>query len=104
MLIFNDQQIVSLENYDGENKTSFFTFGNYKYAFVNNKLFVDEQKDTAYILGKYSDDAEFMVFTGKLNFEKGKYYVYNSVSNFSSNFKGFYENFSSFLKKFLFFL
>ena len=81
MLIFNDQQIVSLENFDGENKTSFFTFGNYKYAFVNNKLFVDEQKDNAYILGKYSDDAEFMVFTGKLNFEKGKYYVYNSVSN-----------------------
>ena len=44
-------------------------------------MFVDEQKDNAYILGRYSDDAEFMVFTGKLNFEKGKYYVYNSVSN-----------------------
>jgi hypothetical protein len=32
-------------------------------------------------LGEYTDNAEFKIFTGNLNFEKGKYYVYNSVSN-----------------------
>ena len=39
------------------------------------------KKDEAYILGKYTDDAEFKIFTGNLNFEKSKYYVYNSISN-----------------------
>jgi hypothetical protein len=81
LLIFNNSQIESLENNNGSTQTSFYTFENYRYAFVNDKLFIEEQKNNAYILGKYTDNAEFKVFTGNLNFEKGKYYVYNSVSN-----------------------
>lgn len=81
LLIFNNSNIESLENNNGSSQTSFFTFGNYKYAFVNNKLFIEEHKNNAYIKGLYTDGAEFKIFTGNLNFEKGKYYVYNSVSN-----------------------
>ena len=81
LLIFNNSQIRSLENHSGTTLSSFFNFNNYKYAFVNNKLYNEEKKDKAYILGKYTDDAEFKIFTSNLNFEKGKYYVYNSVSN-----------------------
>lgn len=81
LLIFNNSQISSLQNYNGTTLSSFFNFNNYKYAFVNNKLYNDAEKNNAYILGKYTNNAEFKVFTGNLNFEKGKYYVYNSVSN-----------------------
>ncbi len=81
LLIFNNSQIGSLENYNGTTLSSFFNFNNYKYTFVNDKLYNDAKKSNAYILGKYTDNAEFKVFTGNLNFEKGKYYVYNSVSN-----------------------
>ena len=81
LLIFNNSQIESLENNNGNTQSSFYTFENYRYAFVNEKLFIEEQKDNAYIWGKYTDNAEFKIFTGNLNFEKGKYYVYNSVSN-----------------------
>lgn len=81
LLIFNNAQINSLENHNGESLSSFFTFSDYKYAFVNNKLYIEEQKNNAHILGKYTDDSEFKIFTGNLNFEKGKYYVYNSVSS-----------------------
>ncbi len=81
LLIFNNSQIESLENNNGNTQSSFYTFEDYRYAFVNDKLFIEEQKDNAYIWGKYTDNAEFKIFTGNLNFEKGKYYVYNSVSN-----------------------
>ena len=81
LLIFNNSQIESLENNNGSVQSSFYTFETYKYAFVNDKLFIEEQKNNAYILGKYTDNAEFKIFTGNLKFEKGKYYVYNSVSN-----------------------
>lgn len=81
LLIFNNSQISSLQNCNGVTLSSFFNFKNYKYAFVTNKLYNDAEKSNAYILGKYTNNAEFKVFTGNLNFEKGKYYVYNSVSN-----------------------
>lgn len=82
LLIFNNSDIQSLQNYNGSSLSSFFTFGtSYKYAFVKDQLYVSDKKSEAYILGKYTDGAEFKVFTGNLDFEKGKYYVYNSVSN-----------------------
>lgn len=81
LLIFNNEKIQTLQNFNGSTLTSFFTFGTYKYAFVNNTLYDVTKKNEAYILGKYTDDAEFKIFTGNLNFEKGKYYVYNSISN-----------------------
>ena len=81
LLIFNNDKIQTLQNFNGFTLASFFTFGTYKYAFVNNTLYDVAKKNEAYILGKYTDDAEFKIFTGNLNFEKGKYYVYNSISN-----------------------
>ncbi len=82
LLIFNNSDVQSLQNNNGTSLASFFTFGtSYKYAFVKDQLYLSDKKNDAYILGKYTDEAEFKVFTGNLNFEKGKYYVYNSVSN-----------------------
>ena len=81
LLIFNNAEILSLQNFNGSALASFFTFSTYKYAFVNSTLYDVAKKNEAYILGKYTDDAEFKIFTGNLSFEKGKYYVYNSISN-----------------------
>lgn len=80
LLIFNAQDIASLSNYNGEGLTSLFSFSKYRYAFVNDKLYKEGKKDKAYLQGVYSDGAEFKFFTGNANFEKGKYYVYNSVA------------------------
>lgn len=81
LLIFNSEKIQTLQNFNGSALALFFTFSTYRYAFVNNTLYDVAKKNEAYILGKYTDDAEFKIFTGNLNFEKGKYYVYNSISN-----------------------
>ena len=81
LLIFNNADIATLQNFNGTNIISFFTYNNYWFAFVNDSLFEGEKKDESYILGTYKDDAEFKIYTGNLTFEKGKYYVYNSVSN-----------------------
>ena len=81
LLIFSNENIQTLQNFNGTTLVSFFTFSTYKYAFANNTLYDIEKKNDAYILGKYTDGAEFKIFTSNLNFEKGKYYVYNSVSN-----------------------
>lgn len=81
LLIFNDEAIQSLHNYNGEDSTSFYSFKSYKYAFVNDCVYKVPFKNEAYIIGKYTNDAEFLIYTGNLNFEKGKYYVYNSISN-----------------------
>ena len=81
LLIFNNAEIQTLQNFNGSALASFYTFSSYKYAFVNNTLYDVAKKNEAYILGKYTDDAEFKIFTGNLSFEKGKYYVYNSISN-----------------------
>ena len=80
LLIFNKLSIATLQNTDGEAVEDFFDFGSYKYAFVNGALFSEANKETAHILGKYTDNAYFKIFTGKLTFEKGKYYVYNSIA------------------------
>ena len=80
LLIFNATDIVTLQNVNGESVEPFFEFGAYKYAFVNGKVYSDDQKATSHILGQFSDDCQFKVYTGNLNFEKGKYYVYNSLA------------------------
>lgn len=81
LLIFNTSDIQSLQNYNGKGLATLFTFNTYKYAFVNGLLYDETKRNDAYLLGKYTDNAEFKIYTGNLNFEKGKYYVYNSVSN-----------------------
>lgn len=81
LIIFNDSKIESLHNFDGENNSSFFSFNNYKYAFVKDYLYLPAHKDKAYIFGAYTNGAEFLISTGNLKFAKGKYYVYNSIDN-----------------------
>ena len=80
LLIFSANDISSLSNYNGEETADFFDFKSYKYAFVNTSLFKESNRQAAYIRGIYSDKAEFKSYTGNLNFEKGKYYVYSSVT------------------------
>ena len=81
LLIFDSTEIQTLQNYNGETFTPFYAFGEYRYAFVKESLYNAEKHSEAYIGGQYTSGVEFKVFTGNLNFEKGKYYVYNSVSN-----------------------
>ena len=81
LLIFSSNNISSIKNNNGSQLEDFFTFKNYRYAFVNSNLFSESDKNNAYIIGTYNDNAVFKVSTGNLNFEKGKYYVYDSMTN-----------------------
>jgi len=80
LLIFTGDDLSSLQNYNGEAARPFFTFGNYRYAFVNNSLYTELGKDAAYIEGEYGSGTLFRIMTGKLAFECGKYYVYNTAT------------------------
>lgn len=81
LLVFNQTGVATLQNIDGDKTEDFFDFGtSYKYAFVNSALYSETNKDTAHIFGKYTDTEYFKVFTGNLVFEKGKYYIYNSIA------------------------
>lgn len=80
LLIFSANDIASLSNYNGESTSDFFSFKSYKYAFVNSSLYKENGRNAAYIGGKYTDNAEFKCYTGNLVFEKGKYYVYSSIT------------------------
>ena len=80
LIIFNAAGITTLSNYDGATTRSLFNFNPYKYAFVNNQLYLADKQDMSYLTGRYSTGAEFKCYTGHINFQKGKYYVYNSVT------------------------
>lgn len=80
LIIFTDNHITSLLNFDGDTQKSFFSFNTYKYAFVNDHLYTTSKQDEAYILGTYTNGKEFQIYTGSLNFIKGKYYVYNNIN------------------------
>ena len=80
LIIFNAAGLSTLSNYNGTTSRNLSSFSTYKYAFVNDKLYLDDKQDLAYINGRYTDGAEFKCYTGQLVFEKGKYYVYNSVT------------------------
>lgn len=81
LLVFTDKNITSVKNYSGQSSQSLFTFGNYKYAFVNERLYAGGYQTEAYIGGSFSDGTNFTIPTGTLAFEKGKYYVYNTLTN-----------------------
>lgn len=81
LLVFTDKNITGVKNYSGQNSRSLFTFGNYKYAFVNERLYASGYQTEAYIGGSFSDGTNFTIPTGTLAFEKGKYYVYNTLTN-----------------------
>lgn len=81
LLIFGDNNIVSLSNFDGDTKTPFFSFNTYKYAFINKYLYNPSKKEDAYIIGEYTNGKTFKINTGDLNFIKGKYYAYSNIIN-----------------------
>ena len=80
LLIFSAKDIESISNFNGETSTPLHSFDNYKYAFVNSVLYKEGKQNEAYLLGTNTDGAEFKCYTGSLYFEKGKFYVYNSVT------------------------
>lgn len=83
LLIFTDSNISSIyyyETYTNDGSSgrarNFFTFSSYRYAFVNVDL-----QGNARINGQYTNGATFVIYTKGLKFDKGKYYIYNSISN-----------------------
>lgn len=80
LLIFSNGDFRSLQNYNGETARPFFTFGDYRYVFVKDQLYKEASKDAAYIEGEYTSGTAFRIMTGKLAFECGKYYVYNTAN------------------------
>ena len=81
LLIFNDAKIKTLTNFNGDETASFYSFNNYRYAFVNDLLYNENKKNDAYIIVKDLNDVESKIHTSELIFQKGKYYIYNSMSN-----------------------
>lgn len=80
LLAFAKSDIKSMENYyfsGGRNQ--FYVLNNYFYVFVNDTMYHKSYKSEGYIKGTRTDDSTFMIYTGKANFEKGKYYIYNDV-------------------------
>ena len=80
LIVFSGSDIATIVNYNGLYETPLFSFEQYKYAFVNDKLYKDNYKNEAYVGGTFSDGAAFKCYTGDLAFEKGKYYVYSVLT------------------------
>ena len=80
LIVFSGNDISTIVNNNGEYEASLFTFEQYKYAFVNDKLYKENRRSDAYIGGFLSNGDAFKCFTGDLTFEKGKYYVYAIVN------------------------
>lgn len=81
LLIFNNPDISRLSNNNGQTSTALFTLGDYRYAFVRDQLYLDDYQTEASIEGSMQDGSTFRIYTGKLQFESGKYYVYNVLTN-----------------------
>ena len=85
LLAFAKSDIVELANKHHNNytPTPFFTFGDYYYAFISDKIWsyvMETGKDNVYIIGTREDGSTFKILTYNAAFEKGKYYIYNDVS------------------------
>lgn len=79
LLIFNKDNIASLTNNTVSENSSFYSKGDYWYAFVNDCIYGESD---SYILGKYSNGNEFVAKTQGINFTKGKYYYYKDIQSF----------------------
>ena len=80
LIIFSDASIAKLSNYNGNSSTDLFKLNNYIYAFIRTKLYADGKQDQAYLEGTHTNDTKFKIYTGSLNYEIGKYYVYNDIN------------------------
>ena len=87
LLAFAKSDIKELKlyyRYYGDSNARFFSeFEGYYYGFVNDKMYADEanRKEQACIVGTRENESEFKIYVGNANLEKGKYYIYNDVSN-----------------------
>ena len=80
LIIFSDASIAKLSNFNGNSSTDLFKFNNYIYAFIHTTLYAEGKQDQAYLEGLHTNDTQFKIYTGKLNYEIGKYYVYNDIN------------------------
>lgn len=80
LLAFAKSDIKSMENYYSSGaRNQFYVLSDYFYVFVNGTMYSDGYKNVSYIKGTRTDGSTFAIYTGKANFEKGKYYIYNDV-------------------------
>lgn len=80
LIIFSDASIDKLSNFNGSSSRDLFKFNNYIYAFVNSKLYADGKQAQAYLEGQHTNGTQFKIYTGNLNYEIGKFYVYNDIN------------------------
>lgn len=76
LLVFTDTNISRVYYSDNGAKRDLYNFNSYIYAFVNGNF-----KDNDNFQGEYTNGSYFRIFTKGLKFDKGKYYIYNSISN-----------------------
>lgn len=81
LLIFSDTSIDSISNFNGSTETPLFKYNDYFYAFINSTLYQDGKQENAFLTGTKTNGAGFKITTGNLNFEKGKYYIYDNISS-----------------------
>lgn len=80
LIIFSDASIAKLSNFNGNSSTDLFKFNNYIYAFIHTTLYANGKQAQAYLEGRHTNDTQFKIYTGNLNYETGKYYVYNDIN------------------------
>ena len=87
LLAFEDENIDEITNHffdehqtNGYGTERLYSLDGYIYCFVNNQLSGKYYTgDYNYLLGKYKSGGEFKIITYEAKFQKGKYYIYNTV-------------------------
>ena len=82
LVVFADASVTSLCNYNGvdTDPVNFYHYGSYYYAFVRTALYETAGRADAHISGHHTSGKDFSVSTSFLEFQKGRYYVYNNVA------------------------
>jgi len=79
LLVFTHPDITELTTTINGVAYNFFTFNGYRYVFVRSSMSGGDAD--AYISGRYSDETTFKIYTDKLSFVKGCYYIHNATIN-----------------------
>ncbi len=81
LVIFTDTTVSNLSNNNGVGEvTDFFNYNNNYYAFVRTALYEVSGRQDAFISGYHKTGKEFSISTSSLEFQKGKYYIYNNLT------------------------
>lgn len=81
LIIFSDESLAKLSNYNGSKSADLFKFSKYIYAFIHTTLYEEGKQDHSYLEGRHTNDSYFRIYTGHLSYEIGKYYVYNDINS-----------------------